>query len=281
MGNIASPRLNASPLGALARIWGGELPTFDSERDLQEVVSTLVQGLWNRLADHQSSRDPFYLTRFEVLPTRQALHHLAVIRAQELQGFIDGLFGSEEEMRLPQKAHDAVQALSEVYSMFSGPPDLLENESKPATQHELKDLLRNFQKLTITADELINKAAQSCKRARGLRLDAMCAKPFRRGLRFGQAEVASQMPEHDDGYEPESIESALSQQVTRHGVSVSIQIYGDGNGKWILEVVDAENTSHVWDDPFESDGDALAEAMRALEEETLEFWGAAAERPMN
>ncbi|QHE89395.1 hypothetical protein F9K07_30010 (plasmid) [Hydrogenophaga sp. BPS33] len=89
------------------------------------------------------------------------------------------------------------------------------------------------------------------------------------------------MPEHDDGYEPESIESALSQQVTRHGVSVSIQIYGDGNGKWILEVVDAENTSHVWDDPFESDGDALAEAMRALEEETLEFWGAAAERPMN
>ena len=281
MGDIASPRLNASPLGALARIWGGELPTFDSERDLQELVNTLVQGLWNRLAGHQSLRDPFYLTRFEVQPTRQALRHLAVIRAQELQGFIDGLFGSEEEMQLPQKAHDAVQGLSEVYSMFSGAADLLEDESKPAAPQELEDLLRNFQKLTIAADELINKAAQSCKRARGQRLDAMSTKPFRRGLRSGQAEAASQMPEHDDDHEPELIESALSQQVTRHGVYVSIQIYGDGNGKWILEVVDAENASHVWDDAFESDGEALAEAMRALEEETLEFWGTAAERPMN
>jgi hypothetical protein len=281
MGDIASPRLNAPPLGALARIWGGELPTFESERDLQELVDTLVQGLWNRLADHQSSRDPFRLTRFDVLPTRQALRRLAVIRSQELKGFIDGLFGPEEEMLLPQKAHDAVEGLSDLYSMFSGAAKLLDDESKPAAQHELKDLLRNFQKLTITADELINKAVQSCKRSRGQQLEAMSAAPSRRGLPFGQGEVASQMPEHDDGHEPELIESALSQQVTRHGVSVSIQIYGDGNGKWILEVVDAENTSHVWDDPFETDGNALAEAMRALEEETLEFWGTAAERPMS
>lgn len=281
MGDIASPRLNASPLGALARIWGGEIPVFDSEQDLQELVNTLVQGLWNRLADHQSSRDPFRLTRFEVLPTRQALRHLAVLRAQELKGFVDGLFGPEEEMLLPQKAHDAVEALSDLYSMFSGAAELLDDESKPAAQHELKDLLRNFQKLTISADELINKAVQSCKRSRGQQLETMSAAPSRRGLPLGPGEFASQMPEHDDGHNPELIESALSQQITRHGVSVSIQIYGDGNGKWILEVVDAENTSHVWDDPFETDGDALAEAMRALEEETLEFWGAAAERPMS
>lgn len=281
MGDIASPRLNASPLGALARIWGGELPVFESEQELQELVSTLVQGLWNRLADHQSLRDPFRLTRFEVQSTRRALRHMAVVREQELKGFVDGLFGPDEEMLLPQKAHDAVGALSDLYAMFSGAADLLADESKPAAQHELKELLRNFQKLTITADELINKAVQSCKRSRGQQLEAMCAAPARRGPRFGHAMGASQMPQHDDGHEPELVESALSRQVTRHGVSVSIQIYGDGNGKWILEVVDAGNTSHVWDDSFDTDGEALAEAMRALEEETLEFWGTAAERPMS
>lgn len=281
MGDIASPRLSASPLSALARIWGGELPVFESEQDLQELANTLVQGLWNRLADHQRSRDPFRLIRFEVPPTRQALRDLAVFRAQELKWFVDGLFGPEDEMLLPQKAHDAVEALSDLYSMFNGAADILTDESKPAEQNELKELLRNFQKLTITADELINKAVQSCKRSRGQRLDAMSEVPTRRGMPFGRTKDALQMPELDDGHEPELIESALSQQVTRHGVSVSIQIYGDGHGKWILEVVDAENTSHVWDDPFETDDEALAEAMRALEEETLEFCGAGAERPMS
>jgi len=41
--------------------------------------------------------------------------------------------------------------------------------------------------------------------------------------------------------------------------------------RWILEVVDQERTSHVWDDHFVSDDLALAEAIRALEEEPMEF----------
>lgn len=89
------------------------------------------------------------------------------------------------------------------------------------------------------------------------------------------------MPDFDDSQEPEFIESPLSQNVTRNGVSVRIEIYGDSDGGWILEVVDAENASHVWDEPFETDQQALAEALRALDEETLEFWGAAADRPMS
>ncbi len=282
MGDIASPRLNVSPLDALARIWGGELPEFDSEEDLQEVVNTLVQGLWNRLGAHQTSRKPFRLTRFEVLPTRQALHDLAVVRAQEIKGFIDGLFGPEVEMLLPQKADDAVYSLLELHSMFSGVTDLLSDASKPATQHELKDLLRNIQKLTIAADELINKTVLSCKRSRGLQSEAMSAVPARRDMPSGQSREASQMPDHDDGHEPELIESALSQQVTRHGVTVSVHIYGDGNGKWILEIVDGGNTSHVWDDPFETDREALTEALRALDEEPLEFWAQpVADRPLS
>jgi hypothetical protein len=70
--------------------------------------------------------------------------------------------------------------------------------------------------------------------------------------------------------DPVVIESPLSQRISMHGVTVQIEIYEDGNGKWILEVVDQQKTSHVWDDPFETDELALAEAVRALEEEPLE-----------
>lgn len=65
--------------------------------------------------------------------------------------------------------------------------------------------------------------------------------------------------------------SPLSQGLTRHGVTVQVDIYSDEEGKWILEVVDARNTSHVWDDHFDTDAQALAEAIRALEEEPMEF----------
>ena len=67
------------------------------------------------------------------------------------------------------------------------------------------------------------------------------------------------------------IKSPLSQNLQRNGVAVQVQIYGDGEGKWLLEVVDPQNTSHVWDDPFETDQQALDEALRALDEEPLEF----------
>lgn len=68
------------------------------------------------------------------------------------------------------------------------------------------------------------------------------------------------------------VESPLSQRLTRNAITVQVDIYSDGNGKWILEVVDEEQTSHVWDDPFETDHEALAEAIRALEEEPTEFF---------
>ena len=68
---------------------------------------------------------------------------------------------------------------------------------------------------------------------------------------------------------------------TRNGVTVRLDIYGDSNDRWILEIVDAENTSHVWDEHFETDQQALDEALRALDEEPLEFLGRSAEQPLN
>lgn len=183
--HIASPRLDVSPMAPLARAWGGELPEFASADEVEEVMRVIVQGMWNRLSEHQNTRNPFRLPRFEVLPTRRALHDLARMRAQELKGFVDGLFGTEDEMLLPLKAHEAVVALAELHAMFDGAAELLADESKPAPDHELKGLLRNLQQMTIAADELINKAVQSCKRARGQRLETMATVMSRKIMTAG------------------------------------------------------------------------------------------------
>ncbi len=282
LGNIASPRLDVSPMAPVAQAWGGEMPEFASAAEVEEVVGVLVQGLWNRLSEHQSTRNPFRLPRFEVPPTRQALHDLARVRAQELKGFVDGLFGSEDEMLLPKKAHEAVVALSELYAMFDGGAGLLADEAKPAPADELKALLRNLQQMTIVADEQINKAVQSCKRARSQRLESMATVMSRKIVATGSDDSeARDVAAGDDNEEHDFSESPLSQTVTRNGVEVRVEIYGDSKGAWILEVVDAENASHVWDEQFETDQLALAEALHALDEEPLEFFGRAADRPLN
>jgi hypothetical protein len=101
-------------------------------------------------------------------------------------------------------------------------------------------------------------------------------------LTFVNARRFTAGPETDDEVEDEWIEeedsdddpvlmySPLNQTLTRNGVTVEVHIYKNSRSDWILEVVDAGN-SHVWDDQFLTDQAAFDEAMRALDEEPLEF----------
>jgi uncharacterized protein len=64
--------------------------------------------------------------------------------------------------------------------------------------------------------------------------------------------------------------SPLAQPVTRDGKTVQVDIYEDGQGGWLLEVVDEFWNSTVWDDSFESDREALAEALKTIDEEGID-----------
>ena len=68
---------------------------------------------------------------------------------------------------------------------------------------------------------------------------------------------------------PEVKMSPLCQAVTREGKTVQIDIYEDSEGGWLLEVVDEYNNSTVWDDPFETDQNALNEALDTIEKEGI------------
>ena len=73
------------------------------------------------------------------------------------------------------------------------------------------------------------------------------------------------MTEND---EPSIVTSGKSQQIIVDGLPFSIEIYRlEGDKTWTLEVVDKENTSHVWDDEFASDAEARDTAIAAINSE--------------
>ena len=167
MGSIASPAETISPIETLKQLWGGELPAFDSMEDLNELLNVLINELWNQLTKHQTTVTPFRVTRIEVKPTREDLRNFARVRQQEIEGFIEGVFGSNDELDLPEAAHKAVDVLGEVRAMLAGAVKLLEDESKSAELSELKALTYNLQDIGKVAEKEMNAAIQSCRRARG------------------------------------------------------------------------------------------------------------------
>ena len=65
--------------------------------------------------------------------------------------------------------------------------------------------------------------------------------------------------------DPNLVKSSLSRTVTRDGITVGVEIVRlEGETGWSLEVVNAANTSIVWDDLFSTEEDAYAEFERTV-----------------
>jgi len=161
LGALAAPDPMTPPMQVVAGLWDGELPAFDSTEDANELLSALVMGLWNRLSEHQQRKNPFKLTRLSLPQDGKSLARVAQIRVEELQGFIDGLYGDQEVVELPERAHEALQHLSELHSFmhayvqFSDDPGL-----------DMQDTQRTLTELTCIAHTEINALVLSCARAR-------------------------------------------------------------------------------------------------------------------
>lgn len=166
-GSIASPVMHVAPLQIVQSLWGGELPAMASERDANELLMVLINGLWNRLTAHQDHEHPFELWPTEVPVTRQGLRQLAQVRTQEIDGFIKGLFGPAEQLDLPQEANQAVTALADARSILGGVVDLLDDPSKPAEPEQLEALLVNLRQIAHIVGTEINRASLACVRLRG------------------------------------------------------------------------------------------------------------------
>ena len=166
LGNIATPAMSASPITVVKNLWGGELPEFESLDAVNELIGVLVNGLWNSLTRHQKRSDPFRLVRPTVTPTRDGLAQLALIRRQELDGFVEGLFSGSEELDLPTKASAALDTLGEVRAMIAGVHEVAIDPSKPAELSDIATTMKHLRELTRITEIEINRVVLDCTRAR-------------------------------------------------------------------------------------------------------------------
>ncbi|MFN7089218.1 MAG: hypothetical protein ACK4P4_01510 [Allorhizobium sp.] len=68
--------------------------------------------------------------------------------------------------------------------------------------------------------------------------------------------------------EPNLVTSGKSTRVVIDGYSFSIDIFRmENDATWTLEVIDQQNTSHVWDEQFQSDAEARDVAVKTIEAE--------------
>lgn len=70
--------------------------------------------------------------------------------------------------------------------------------------------------------------------------------------------------------QPKIIQSEHTQSFQADGQTVEIDIYQTEDSQWILEIVDEDNNSTLWENEFDDDKDALAEALSALKEEGID-----------
>ena len=175
LGNIATPSISASPMRVVEDLWGGELPVFDTVDEANELIAALVAGLWNRLTRHQDRNSPFRLIRVETVPTREGLAALALMRRQELDGFVAGLFGREDAIDLPERAHRGLDMAGEMRALFAAVHEVATNQSKAATDKAMETTLKHMREMTKNAEHEMHAVVLSCKRARKQMLDTLPA----------------------------------------------------------------------------------------------------------
>jgi hypothetical protein len=164
LGNIAS-LTSASPLDVVKELWGGELPEFSDIDAANELIGALVMGLWNRLTRHQDRAVPFRLVRVALPETHEGLHRLSLIRSQEIDGFVHGLFGNEEVVDLPKRAHRALDNLSKARGLLEG----LHHVTRPTVEPAVPDIAaacRVVRELSKNSEHEIHKTVIACARAR-------------------------------------------------------------------------------------------------------------------
>jgi hypothetical protein len=66
-----------------------------------------------------------------------------------------------------------------------------------------------------------------------------------------------------------SEEQTISETITQDDQSIELQVSSDQDDKWWLQLVDKDGNNTVWEDPFASSDDALAEGRSAIKEEGI------------
>ena len=84
--------------------------------------------------------------------TREGLAAVALIRRQKLDGFIEGLFGKDEIVDLPERAHSGLERLAQMRALFAAVAEFTADESKPGSIKDMEMTLRHVREMTKNAE---------------------------------------------------------------------------------------------------------------------------------
>jgi len=108
-----------------------------------------------------------------------------------------------------------------------------------------------------------------CPCGSGTKFKRCCGRP-------GQPKLPLPKPIEREDEKYELVDSPLCRSVTEDGVTVNICIYrGPGDPGWLLEIEDHLGGSTVWDGVFDTDQQALDEALETIEQDGIESFAAA------
>ena len=114
--------------------------------------------------------------RRAIEPTREALAAMGLMRMQELDGFFRGLFGANEEVEVPERAHRGLDSLAKMRAMFAAVVDVTEDKTKPGTIKDMETTQRLLREITKNAEHEIHATVMACARGRRQMLAGLMVK---------------------------------------------------------------------------------------------------------
>ena len=161
MGAITSPVDTVNPSREIQTLWGGHAPSFASMAAANEFMQVLVMGLWNHVARHFGSHEPFALIDNTSEPTEKGIKDHAQVRFEEIQGFLEGFFQGQDSVHLSDDIADCLDVLDDLIAMFGGIARL-PKERRATTQEEFRGLIDQMDELTKIAQREINQIITIC-----------------------------------------------------------------------------------------------------------------------
>jgi hypothetical protein len=161
MGAIASPIDTVNPSREIQTLWDGQTPDFASMAAANEFMQVMVMGLWNNVAMHFGSHEPFAFIANIPEPTEKGIKDHAKIRFEEIQGFLAGFFQGQDSVHLSKDVADCLDVLDDLILMFGGIARL-PKERQVMTLREIHDLISQLAELTIIAQREINQIITIC-----------------------------------------------------------------------------------------------------------------------
>jgi hypothetical protein len=151
----------------LKRFWAGKPPAFAADGPERKLIDALVSGSWEPLTKQQEPESAFHLERVESTPTPAALAATATTRRQEIDGFVDGLFGeTDQDVEFPERAEVGLHGLARMRGTLAEIANSIDTWSVSGSKKNIDATGRVLRRITIGAEHEIHVIVVACANTR-------------------------------------------------------------------------------------------------------------------